>query len=124
LSWYNSVLDKHIILIADIDARGIELSPIGDLGCFTGVFDGNGLIIKNISIAESGSDYVGLFSIIYAGQVSRLGLPSIDVSGNKYVGGLVGYNIGGQINSCYVTGSVSGQSFVGGLAGCSIIAAE
>ena len=39
------------------------------------------------------------------------------VSGNKFVGGLVGWVKGGSITSCYSICYVSGHQFVGGLAG-------
>ncbi|WP_079911359.1 InlB B-repeat-containing protein [Paenibacillus sp. 32352] len=40
-----------------------------------------------------------------------------DVSGYKYVGGLVGINVAGLIERTYASGAVSGGSLVGGLAG-------
>jgi len=41
-----------------------------------------------------------------------------DVSGNNYVGGLVGFNsVGSKVSNSYATGTVSGDSRVGGLVG-------
>jgi len=54
-----------------------------------------------------GGNYTGTISNCYA---------TGDVSGNNYVGGLVGSN-GDTILDCYATASVSGNQFVGGLVG-------
>jgi len=40
-----------------------------------------------------------------------------DVTGSGYVGGLIGYGIGGTITNSYATGSVNGSGLVGGLIG-------
>ncbi len=42
---------------------------------------------------------------------------SVDLSGNRLVGGLIGWNSGGQVLSSYATGDASGESNVGGLLG-------
>ena len=119
LSWYPDVLNKHIRLIANLDLNGITLYPIGDLGLFTGVFDGNGHTISNAVINQPISNYVGLFSIVGPdGQILNLGVENIKVTGYKNIGGLVGKNNEGAIMSCYVTGIISGSGgSVGGLVG-------
>ncbi len=85
---------------------------------FTGVFDGNGHRITNLSIAGGGGNgYVGLFGYIDGGQIRNLGVEGGSVIGQKYVGGLAGHNAG-EIWNCYFSGRVAGTNVdVGGLAG-------
>ncbi len=124
LSCYASVLDKHIVLTADIDAANTSMSPIGELGPFIGDFNGAGHVIRNVTITSSGNSYVGLFGTVYKGQIYKLGLNSVNITGCNYVGGLAGCCLGGRIHSCYVTGTVNGQSDVGGLVGYSAVATK
>jgi hypothetical protein len=88
---------------------------------FTGVFDGNDHKITNLTIddAGAGNDYLGLFGGIGEdGEVRNLGLEGVSVSGDEYVGGLLGENSwGGSVSNCYSTGDVSGDYSVGGLVG-------
>ncbi len=118
LSWYSSILDKHIVLMADINLNGKKLYPIGDLGLFSGVFDGKGYIISNAAIIQPKSDYVGLFGHIgIAGVVENLCTENTEITGFGYVGGLAG-NSFGNIRDCHVTGDVTGgENNIGGLVG-------
>jgi hypothetical protein len=117
LSWYSAVLEKYIVLFADLDMSGTAFYPIGDLGPFSGTFNGNRHIIRNLTINNSTSSYVGMFSFTDRGsEVWNLGLESAAVSGYDYVGGMFGRNRGG-LSGCYVSGTVSGHNYTGGLAG-------
>jgi hypothetical protein len=118
LSWYSDVLNKHLRLTANLDVSGITLSPIGDLGPFTGVFDGNGYTVSNAVISQPASCYVGLFCILgTGGQIRNLGIDDMDMVGFGLVGGLVGENRG-TITACYAMGTVSSSLVaVGGLVG-------
>jgi hypothetical protein len=117
LSWYSDVLDKQIRLTANLDLNGLTLYPIGDLGSFTGIFDGNGHMIHNAIIHQPDSACVGLFSCIGSnGQIRNLGVEQMNIIGGEAVGGLVG-SCSGTITSCYSTGSVRGSYKVGGLVG-------
>ncbi|MBM7131386.1 MBG domain-containing protein [Dyella mobilis] len=93
-------------------------TPIGGPGApFTGVFDGLGHTIDNLTINRPLTNYVGLFGITGNGSTIRnLGLLGGSITGQNYVGGLVGYN-NGTISRAYVTSSVSGGGYVGGLVG-------
>ena len=83
---------------------------------FTATFDGDGHTIANLYVDRAG--FVGLFGHTEAGSDIRgVGLVSARVTGSRWAGGLVGYNILGHITDSYVTGSVSGSSPVGGLVG-------
>jgi len=118
LSWYPEILDKHIRLTADLNLTGITLYPIGDLGRFTGVFDGDGYTISNVIINEPKNYFVGLLGWVgKGGQIHDLGVENVYIEGGNYVGGLVGRNYASTITGCYITGSVSGTDFVGGLVG-------
>lgn len=85
---------------------------------FTGTLDGQGYEIRDLFIARSGEDYVGLFGTVDGtGVIRNVGVVNADVSGGDYrVGALIGSNWGSVLN-CYSTGSVSGGQWVGGLVG-------
>ena len=85
---------------------------------FTGVFDGNDHKILNLTIDDggAGNDYLGLFGFIGNSHVNNLGLEGGYVSGDWYVGGLVG-NGSSKIRNCSATGGVIGNRYVGGLVG-------
>lgn len=95
--------------------------PIGTAGSeFTGTFDGGGHTIDRLFINPSSSQYTGLFGFIKSGSVIRnVGLTNITVENihSMNVGGLVGYNYGGNIMHSYSMGTVSGDANVGGLVG-------
>ena len=97
-----------------------DWAPIGtyNSGAFNGIFDGGNNTITGLTISASASDYQGLFGCIYDGNsiVKNLGLINVSVTGNDYVGGLVGYNYG-TVQDCYIAGSVTGNERVGGLVG-------
>ncbi|MHC4657131.1 MAG: GLUG motif-containing protein, partial [Planctomycetota bacterium] len=88
---------------------------------FGGVFDGNDHKITDLTIddGEADNDFLGLFGCIgEEGRVSNLGLECISISGDFFVGGLVGQNFYGNISKCYSTGDVHGNwDNVGGLVG-------
>jgi len=134
--------DKHFILTADIDLdpnlpgrkvfdRAV-IAPDRDLvvshfqgTAFSGVFDGNGHTIANLTIA--GHSYLGLFGLV-AGptevEVRNIGLVNVKITGvgvktaaSSNVGGLAGCTGGCTVTNCHSTGAVSGAWYVGGLVG-------
>ncbi|HRP03157.1 MAG TPA: GLUG motif-containing protein, partial [Candidatus Kapabacteria bacterium] len=96
-------------------------SPIGNNGTrFTGNYNGQNHTISNLYINRTSFSYIGLFGRTGSSStVSNIGLLDIYVSGNDYVGGLVGLNsYGGGVSGSYSTGNVSASgSEVGGLVG-------
>ena len=116
---------------------GIESVP------FKGTFVGNGYKLKNINI-ESTVNYVGVFGC-NEGTIENLNFENINIKGNNYVGGIIGYNkdsgtiIGltaentnvkgndnvggivgynvGNVMTIIVTSTVEGNDYVGGLVG-------
>ena len=117
----NDSLAKNYVLGSNIDASatsewnsGEGFSPIGT---FFGSFDGLGHTISNLTINRPTQDYVGLFGYVGSGgAISNVGLEGGAVTGNDYVGGLVGSNVG-TVTQSYATGLVSGSNYVGGLVG-------
>jgi hypothetical protein len=113
--------DKYLVLGLDLDVGGINLPRIGHDSdhSFTGVLDGRGHGILNLTI-DAPTYFVGLFGCIgLGGEVKNLGVEDVNISGGTLVGGLCGYNdYGGRISNCYSTGNVTGSEYdVGGLCG-------
>ncbi len=117
LSWHVSVLDKHILLTADVDCADVTIYPIGDLGAFTGVFDGDGRVIRNVAIDEPLTSYVGVFSWLATGaEIRDLGIVDGEISGRVCVGALAGVNEG-IVERCSASTPVTGRHIAGGLVG-------
>ena len=121
----NEALSGDYILGNDIDAAATSgwnsntgFIPLGNYGTrFTGTFDGDGYVITDLFIDRSAS-YQGLFGYINTGtEIKNVGVVDVNITGNYYVGGLIGYNYAGTITDCYSTGSVSGGNYIGGLIG-------
>jgi len=86
---------------------------------FTGTFDGQGYEISDLFINRPDEDCVALFGYLGCGAVAKnIGILNVNVTGNYYVGGLVGDN-SGNVTTCYATGNVAGFVAVGGLVGFS-----
>lgn len=120
--------DKHFILSADIDLSaytGMSFNIIGnETTAFTGVFDGNGHVISNLTVDTeyTAIDYIGLFGRVkgYDAVIKNLGVKNVNINTGPtslYVGGLAGYIKNGTITNCYVTGIVQGGNDLGGLVG-------
>lgn len=115
----NADLGAHYVLESDIDASETEdwdngFDPVGE---FSGSVDGNGYEINGLHIDRSGEDNVGLFGYVdEGGAVENVGVVNNDITGDSYVGGLVGTNFG-SVSESYATGSITGGQYVGGLVG-------
>ncbi|MBN1534066.1 MAG: hypothetical protein JXA20_15455 [Spirochaetes bacterium] len=123
--------DDYYILLADLDltpyASGEGWEPIGTAAAkFTGTFDGNGHVIRNLRIDRAADTSQGLFGTTCNALIKDLGLEGVDVSvtvtSKLYVGALAGDMQSSSaakltLTRCYVTGSVSGNQYVGGLLG-------
>jgi len=127
LSLNSSVWGANFTQTADINASntqswnsGAGFSPIGtDFdNSFTGNYDGNGYEIDSLYINRPSIENCGLFGYTnYPAQLQNVGLTNANITGNNFVGVLVGVNSSSPITSCYSTGSVNGNSYVGGLVG-------
>jgi hypothetical protein len=95
--------------------------PIGSIADpFIGNFDGNGLVISDLNINRSSTDYVGLFGHVSGtgmGVVIKdIGLRDVEIIGQNLVGGLVGSNWYRTITNSHVTGNVTGgNKLIGGI---------
>ena len=137
---------KTVNLTADIDLAGIGMelekytwiyypNTVYDgkgwmpIVPFFGTFDGNGYVIKNLYVNRPDMNQQGFFGGTNPGSVIKnLGLIDVDITGNMYVGGIVGFDRS-SIENCFVTGRVVGfddgnykaghytGEYVGGIAG-------
>lgn len=91
---------KTVQLEADIDLKGVEWAPIGANfeKAFCGTFDGQKHTVSNLNVA--GVEYVGLFGAVN-GVIKDLTVDGALVTGNHWVGGIVGYAYG-EITGCAV----------------------
>ena len=112
---------SYFSLTADINLSGVAVTPVGNSSyMFYGVFDGKGHKISGAVIDRPDDRYVGLFGHVGSfATISNLGADHILVTGDYYVGGLVGYSYRSIFANCYATGTVNGYSLVGGLVGYS-----
>ncbi len=91
-----------------------HIGMIGDLGAHNNLSTIKNLGVTGINV--TGERYVGGLVGSHYGTITN-SYASGSVVGNKdYVGGLVGYN-NGTIESSYATGTVLGSDYVGGLVG-------
>ena len=144
-TWYDldairDNLSGHHILMNDLDSttagyeelasptanEGKGWLPIGGPGSdwseppFTGIFEGQGYEIRDLSISLPGIGYVGLFSILgEEGRIEDLGVVNANVNCTAYIGSLVGVNLGTVSNS-HSSGSVTGILSPGGLVGTNL----
>ena len=92
--------------------------PLQEDNPFNTLFEGNRFTLNHLFINRRSTHFVGLFG--YTGSNSTLrniGIRNVSVTGNNFVGGLVGYNYYGTISQSYATGAVTGAYTVGGLVG-------
>lgn len=164
----NTELDGLYALSRDIDATAtatmnpngsggfLGFAPLGDNTTdpatntarrFTGLFDGQGKVITNLTLNRPTQGTVGLFGFVAgAAQIRNLGLVGGSITGNSYTGALAGYVgdttvsisnvyatapvttngsstgglIGqnyGSVSNAYATGGVIGSNSTGGLIG-------
>ncbi len=108
-----SFTNKTVMLTAHIDLSGIEdWTPIGtERSQFNGVFDGQGYVIDNLSSTKG-----GLFGYARQNAVIRnVGVASgeINVKNRSFVGGILGYSNGADIQNCYNGADVSSGGYGG-----------
>ena len=110
---------KAFVLVNDIDLSGVAMIPIGNNTLqYTGIFDGNNHVIRNMTINRPGGYWIGLFGYLGpGGEAKNLGIVDANLHGAGDMGCIAGYSEG-SITSCYATGIVAGTEFaVGGLVG-------
>lgn len=134
LEWLNNNFeewDKQIIQVADIDAsdteswnNGMGFHPLGTQHTsFSGNYDGQNYTINGLFINRANpsllvyNDYTGFIGLCQGG-VSNINLTNVDISGENFTGGIIGYMFANYLTeNCHVTGNVSGTYSVGGVFG-------
>jgi hypothetical protein len=111
-------LTGNYLLKSDIDLGGIDWQPIGtNINPFLGVFDGNGHTLSNLNINRPNEDRVGMFGV-NGGTVKNLVLENATVEGQDNVGILAGLNHNSIFNVSVInTHELIGRYQVGGLVG-------
>src|SRR5690606_23232082 len=108
--------DRNYVLIRDIDASATDATlagfdaagiwsaqgfvPVGHTDqahSFQGSFDGRGHAISGLTIDRPDEDYAGLFGYTSGATIANVGLTGGSVTGDRYIGGLVGWQDGGSI---------------------------
>lgn len=104
-------LEKDIDMKAEHTAIGHRDSP------FKGYFDGNHKNIKNLTITKQGNtdadEYLGLFGYTFGATIKDVNIVDCNITGYKYIGGVVGYARGDMwssdhstISGCTVSGTI------------------
>ena len=82
---------------------------------FSGTFDGGGFKISGLTIND-GEDYQGLFGYAQDAIIRNITVAGT-VTGKDYVGGIVGFLAGGELDQCVNEAKVNGNDHIGGIAG-------
>lgn len=118
----NTFAGKTIKLIANLDLKGLEWTPIGygtfdnnnyvvkNGYAFKGTFDGQGYSIYNLRITEFAkgsptenlSSGVALFGNVVGGTIKNIVVNTANIVGNHYVAAIVGFGSGVTIDNCDV----------------------
>ncbi len=94
-----SVSEGHPDKVADqISDALIDIVP------FTGTFNGNNHIIKNINIIDC--NYNGLFGITKSGSINNLTIQNVTILGGVYNGALVGKSYSTEISNINIVGNI------------------
>ena len=107
-------LAAHYVLNNDIDLSGYSSwNPIGDaVYSFSGSFDGNGHVIRNMTIEVQTSDsYLGLFGYASGAKLTNIVLEDAAIrgtlsTGNHVIALLVGNTSETTLSDCTVSGSI------------------
>ena len=122
---------KNIKLVHDIDATstsgwnsGQGFRPLAATSPYLATFNGQGFTIDGLTIHQPTTSAIGLFGTVGArASITNLLLTNVAVTGQGYVGALVGQNSGGTISNIALSGTVAGSATVnvgdniGGLVG-------
>ncbi len=111
--------DGNSKTISNFTYRCTNQSDIGLFACISDIHaEIKDLSLKVSCIEAETADKVGtLVGILEAGTICGCHTKQSNVSGKRYVGGLVGFNRNGTILNCTSSGRVSGHGYVGGLVG-------
>lgn len=111
-------LNGNYTLTADITLTENWL-PIGtEAAPFTGIFNGNGKVIRGLKHTTTSVKMVGLFSVTNEAIIRNLGIETAAMNGDADVAAIVGVMNGGLMDGCYVANStIEGRDHVAALVG-------
>ncbi len=118
--------NKHFKQISNINlgvvpwTTGEGWQPIGaPENRFSGIYDGNGYTIRNLTINKPDASFVGLFGIVDEAFITDVTLENVQIRGYNRVGALSGYaNNQSSIIRCASSGNIRvDQNWGGGLIG-------
>ena len=111
--------NQDAVLTNDIDMTGVKWTPIGttkDKAFEWGEFDGQGYVIKNLTVSDSSLEYAGLFGYVTDhATIKNLGVFG-EFSGGEYVGGIAGFSENSGNTNWFFRGTVSGTTNTNGIA--------
>lgn len=109
-------------LTADLDLAGVTFNGLcSTTSPFKGTFDGNGHVIRNFTINNTGRTGVGLINAVDGATIKKLGVEGASVKGNTQTGNIVGRMVNGTLEECYVIDSYAESAdHVGALVGTAI----
>ncbi len=119
------IITGNFALGANIDNASNSFTPIGDMNNntpFMGQFDGLGHTISNLNISQPGAG-TGLFGFAVDAGIRNVGLLAPVISGDSYVGTLLGKGSSVEIANCFAIVDSSLRSidgtgnYIGGLIG-------
>ena len=116
----NSYKGQTVTLGADLDLAGVTWTPIGtSANPFKGTFDGNGKVIKNLSVLMAGKSNVGLFGHTTDGEIKNVTVENAKVAGRLNVGVIAGTPYTTTYTNITVIGlvEVDGMAYVGAVGG-------
>ena len=142
LAAVNENLSGRYLLTADIDLNGIEWTPIGAFvmgggeegevpdqnAAFTGTFDGQGHIIRNLTIHQPEGWALGLFGCIANAEIGNFTLENAAVDGSVMTADVVGYTYCSTIADVKLANGkvtahwteMSAEGMYGGIAGAGL----
>ena len=114
------IFDRALIAPHHGDMEWSLLAPEFQGTAFSGILEGNGCIVANLTVDGGTGAYLALFgSVSGSAAIRGVALEHAVVTGREYVAGLVGYNEG-TVSDCQVTCCLQGEGFApwrfGGLA--------
>ena len=107
-------LSGYYVLVANIDCEGVTFAHLAGSADFTGTLDGKNHVVKNINF-----DNYGLFQSTDGATIKNIFLDSGSVSGDYYVGSVVGHANNSIISNVHSSIDVEAVSYSGGLVGSS-----
>ena len=106
-------------LVNDINLADREWTPIGYdwLNAFTGIFDGQGFIVRNLTITGQNNSHNGLFGYTVYATVKNVGMEDTYINVVSNAGSIIASAFTSDIINSFNTGTVFSETNAGGLVG-------